>query len=39
MDLIDQVFQNQNQKQVYYQEGFYTNKEFFLMNKVEDNKQ
>ena len=38
MDRIDQAYQNQ--EQVYYQEGFYTNKEFVLMNKtIEDNKQ
>ena len=26
--------QNQSQNQIYYQEGFYTNKEFVLVNKV-----
>ena len=38
----EKVSVDQNQKQIHYQEGFYTNEESVLMNKVlktEDNKQ
>lgn len=33
-DNDDEVHQDQNQEQIYYQEGFYTKEEFVLVNKV-----
>ena len=33
---VSESFRNQNQKQIYCQEGFYTNEEFVLVNKVRD---